>query len=57
MDTHLIAFDSGLRADLEAVANISARALIWKQQLHELVVPRLEMIAQFMDGVSFLLAL
>jgi spectinomycin phosphotransferase len=48
VDTHLIAFDERLRADLEAISSISARTLIWKQQLRELVAPRLEMIAQFM---------
>lgn len=33
VDTHLIAFDEQLHADLEAIANISERAVIWKQQL------------------------
>lgn len=48
LDTHLVAFDERLRADLQAISRISARALLWKQQLRELVAPRLEMIAQFM---------
>jgi aminoglycoside phosphotransferase (APT) family kinase protein len=48
VDTHLIAFDERLRADLEAISSISVQALIWKQQLRELVAPRLEMIRGFM---------
>lgn len=49
-DTHLITFDEQLRADLATISGISARASTWKQQLRELVVPRLEMIVQFMAG-------
>jgi len=48
VDTHLIAFEERLRADFEAISRISVRASTWKQQLRELVVPRLEMIVQFM---------
>jgi spectinomycin phosphotransferase len=48
VDTHLITFDEQLRADVATISGISARALTWKQQLRELVVPRLEMIIQFM---------
>lgn len=47
-DNHRIAFDGQLRADLEAISCVSARASVWKQQLRELVVPRLEMIRGFM---------
>jgi spectinomycin phosphotransferase len=38
VDTHLIAFDEQLNADLEAIANISERAVIWKQQLPQQMV-------------------
>jgi spectinomycin phosphotransferase len=48
VDNHLLAFDERLRADLEAISCISARASAWKQQLRELVVPRLEVIREFL---------